>query len=64
MDILPKMQAGKPFSRLTISKILRNPIYAMADLDIYEFFKSQGTGIYNDAAWAGPVRHGMSGEQK
>lgn len=44
--------------------ILRNPIYAMADLDIYEFFKSQGTGIYNDAAWAGPVRHGVSGEQK
>ena len=22
----------------------------MADLDIYEFFKSQGTEIYNDAA--------------
>ncbi len=41
---------GKPFSRSTISLILRNPIYAMADLDIYEFFKSQGTEIYNDAA--------------
>ena len=41
---------GKPFSRSTISMILRNPIYAMADLDIYEFFKSQGTEIYNDAA--------------
>ena len=41
---------GKPFTRWTISTILRNPIYAMADLDIYEFFKSQGTEIYNDAA--------------
>ena len=41
---------GNPFSRSTISLILRNPIYAMADLDIYEFFKSQGTEIYNDAA--------------
>jgi len=41
---------GKPFSRSTISMILRNPIYTMADLDIYEFFKSQGTEIYNDAA--------------
>ena len=36
---------GNPFSRSTISLILRNPIYAMADLDIYEFFKSQGTEI-------------------
>lgn len=41
---------GKPFSRATISLILRNPIYVMADLDIYEFFKSQGTDIFNDAA--------------
>ena len=41
---------GKPFSRATISIMLRNPIYTMADLDIYEFFKSQGTNIYNDAA--------------
>ncbi len=41
---------GNPFSRSTISLILRNPIYAMADLDIYEFFKSQETEIYNDAA--------------
>ena len=41
---------GKPFSRATIRIMLRNPIYTMADLDIYEFFKSQGTNIYNDAA--------------
>ena len=44
-----KSYFGKPFSRSTISMILRNPIYTMADLDIYEFFKSQGTEIYNDA---------------
>ena len=41
---------GRPLSRATLSVILRNPIYVMADLDIYEFFKSQGTDIYNDAA--------------
>ena len=39
---------GRPLSRATLSVILRNPIYVMADLDIYEFFKSQGTDIYND----------------
>lgn len=32
---------GKPFSRSTISLILRNPIYAMADLDIYEFSRAR-----------------------
>lgn len=37
---------GKPFTRWTISTILRNPIHVTADLDIYEFFKS----IYNDVA--------------
>ena len=41
---------GRPLSRATLSIILRNPIYVMADLDIYEFFKSQGTEVYNDAA--------------
>ena len=41
---------GRPLSRATLSVILRNPIYVMADLDIYEFYKSQGTDIYNDAA--------------
>lgn len=41
---------GRPLSRATLSVILRNPIYVMADLEIYEFFKAQGTDIYNDAA--------------
>lgn len=33
---------GKPFSRATISIMLRNPIYTMADLDIYEFSRAKG----------------------
>ena len=56
-DITKKLTAdgmrtyhGRPLSRATLSVILRNPIYVMADLDIYEFYKSQGTDIYNDAA--------------
>ena len=56
-DITKKLTAdgmrtyhGRPLSRATLSVILRNQIYVMADLDIYEFYKSQGTDIYNDAA--------------
>ena len=30
--------------------MLRNPVYVQADLDVYEFFKSQGTVLVNDAA--------------
>jgi DNA invertase Pin-like site-specific DNA recombinase len=41
---------GKEFSRVALAAILKNPVYAQADLDIYEFFKSQGTDISNDAA--------------
>jgi hypothetical protein len=33
-----------------ISIMLRNPVYAQADLELYEFFKSQGAAIVNDAA--------------
>jgi len=44
-----KTYHGKPLSRVTLSIILRNPIYVMADLDVYEFFKSQGTEIVNGA---------------
>ena len=35
---------------MVISQILRNPSYAQADLDLYEFFKSQGAAIVNEAA--------------
>jgi len=41
---------GKELRRVTISAILRNPVYARADLEMYEFFKSQGTVIENDPA--------------
>ena len=34
--------------RPTLAQILRNPVYVQADLDVYEFFKSQGTEIVND----------------
>ena len=40
----------KELTRGFISQMLRNPIYAQADLDMYEFFKSQGTVIVNEAA--------------
>ena len=36
--------------RPTLAQMLRNPVYVQADLDVYEFFKSQGTIIVNDAA--------------
>jgi DNA invertase Pin-like site-specific DNA recombinase len=36
--------------RATVSVILRNPVYAQADLEMYRFFKSQGAAIVNDAA--------------
>jgi len=36
--------------RATLTKILQNPAYAQADLDMYVFFKNQGAEIANDAA--------------
>ena len=41
---------GKEFSRVSLATILKNPVYVQADLDVYEFFKSQGTQIINDVA--------------
>ena len=41
---------GKSLTRSYLSQLLRNPVYAQADLEMYEFFKSQGTVIINDAA--------------
>ena len=40
---------GKELIRPTLAQMLRNPVYVQADLDVYEFFKSQGTVIVNDA---------------
>lgn len=41
---------GKELQRATLSNLLRNPAYAQADLELYEFFKHQGASIVNDAA--------------
>jgi len=41
---------GREVTRLFISYVLRNPVYVQANLDVYEFYKSQGTTIVNDPA--------------
>jgi len=41
---------GKSLFKTNLSKILRNPIYAQADMDIYDFFKNNGTEIDGDAS--------------
>ena len=41
---------GKSFMRSALSVLLKNPAYAQADLELYEFFKSQGANVINDAA--------------
>ena len=41
---------GRKLYRSALSALLKNPVYAQADLDIYEFFKSQGANMANDAA--------------
>ncbi|MCL2284954.1 MAG: recombinase family protein [Firmicutes bacterium] len=41
---------GNELQRPTLSYLLRNPIYAQADLDLYEFFKNQGADVVNDVA--------------
>ncbi|MCB7303681.1 recombinase family protein [Bariatricus massiliensis] len=40
----------KSLARGYLSQLLRNPVYAQADLELYEFFKSQGAAIINDPA--------------
>ena len=40
---------GKSLTRSYLSQLLRNPVYAQADLEMYEFFKSQGTVVVNEA---------------
>jgi len=41
---------GRDFYRSALSLLLKNPVYAQADLEMYEFFKSQGANVVNDAA--------------
>ena len=38
---------GKSVKRGFIAQLLRNPVYVQADMDIYDYFKSQGVKIEN-----------------
>jgi len=40
----------KSLTRSYLSQLLRNSVYAQADLEMYEFFKSQGAVVVNDTA--------------
>lgn len=40
----------KSLVRGYLSQLLRNPVYAEADLELYDFFKTQGAAIINDPA--------------
>jgi len=37
-------------TRSSLGRLLKNPVYVQADLDVYEFFKGQGAVIENEAA--------------
>lgn len=45
-----KTQNGKPFMHTALKRFLKNPVFVMADMDIYNFYKSQGTIIESDPA--------------
>ncbi|MCL2842241.1 MAG: recombinase family protein [Oscillospiraceae bacterium] len=41
---------GVTLTRSQISHMLKNPVYAQADLDMYDFFKAHGADVVNEAA--------------
>ena len=41
---------GANWNTARISEMLRNPVYVQADIDVYQFFRSQGANIYNPAS--------------
>ncbi len=41
---------GASWNPSRISEMLRNPVYVQADIDVYQFFRSQGANIYNPAS--------------
>lgn len=41
---------GSVWSSARLSEMLRNPVYVEADIDIYNFFVSQGAAVYNPAS--------------
>lgn len=38
---------GKNWNTARISELMRNPVYVMADIDVYNFYKQQGANICN-----------------
>ncbi len=49
-DTSPPMGRAMLNICIVFAQLLRNPVYAQADLELYEFFKSQGAAVVNDAA--------------
>ncbi len=45
-----QQQRGGTWNSARLSDLLRNPVYVEADIDVYNFFKSQGANIYNPAS--------------
>lgn len=45
-----KQLRGGTWNSARLSDLLRNPVYVEADIDVYNFFKSQGANIYNPAS--------------
>ncbi len=41
---------GASWCTARVSEIIRNPVYVKADIDIYNFFESQGSNITNEAS--------------
>lgn len=62
---------GKPFSSVSVSRILRNTVYVRADVDVYHYLKSKGavinqpienyTGIYGCTVYG--TRKGKTGKK-
>ena len=42
--------SGIELTRCRLANMFRNPVYAQADLELYEFFKSHGAVVVNEAA--------------
>lgn len=59
---------GKAFSRLAVRDIILNPIYVMADIKVYEFFKSNGADIADSkeeyTGWRGAYLYSVHGSKK
>lgn len=45
-----KEKRGVSWCTARLSEIIRNPVYVKADIDIYNFFESQGSNIVNPAS--------------